>query len=116
MVCKNDILLTNYFANNELDEGDYVARLNPRTKKCHVCKISENSCIYKKTTIITAICKNLYYEIGDGQDKLLNLNRASEVDWDQIISRQQNNMITYIIYNELSIEEIELIINIVSDN
>ena len=38
IVCKNDILLTNYFANSELDEGDYVARYNPRTKKCHLCK------------------------------------------------------------------------------
>ncbi|KAL4486478.1 hypothetical protein ABPG72_018432 [Tetrahymena utriculariae] len=86
---------------------NYEWRWNKETKSCSLCLKNQASCVYRKETDIYVTCRSITDALGSGvQSDPLNLQRASDAQWDSLIVNQTEFKKALVYMNELGVREI----------
>ncbi|KAL4487986.1 hypothetical protein ABPG72_009324 [Tetrahymena utriculariae] len=111
--CKDNFPIPQIIEQNERSNYKWV--YDSQRQKCILCLKTDQGCTYQIVTRqIYGTCSSNQDSIGDGtKDNPLNIQRSSEINWDQIIINQQDFTKYLVFYNEMSIEfiDVQLIIN-----
>ncbi|EAR93313.2 transmembrane protein, putative (macronuclear) [Tetrahymena thermophila SB210] len=107
-VCKPNLTIPQIIPQGE--QKNYEWRFDSYRERCVLCNKLDQGCTYElKVRQIYAICGNIRDSIGSGtiQDPL-NIQRSSEINWNQLIINQSDIAKYYIFYNEMSVEFMDI--------
>ncbi|KAL4468245.1 hypothetical protein ABPG73_014167 [Tetrahymena malaccensis] len=96
---------------------NYEWRWNQETKSCSLCLKNQTSCVYRKETNLFVTCKSITDTLGSGTlPDPLNLQRASDAQWDSLILNQTEFKKALVYMNELGVREILVNVYILDKN
>ncbi|KAL4499418.1 hypothetical protein ABPG73_008968, partial [Tetrahymena malaccensis] len=111
--CKDNLPIPSIIPLSERSNYKWV--YDSLRQKCLLCLKSDQGCTYQTVTRqIYGVCGSTQDSIGDGtQGNPLNIQRSSEINWDQIIINQEDLTKYLVFYNEMSVEyiDVQIIIN-----
>ncbi|KAL4469597.1 hypothetical protein ABPG74_004850 [Tetrahymena malaccensis] len=111
--CKDNLPIPQIIPLNE--QSQYKWLYDSYRQKCILCMKSDQGCTYQTIKKqIYGFCGSSQDNIGDGsQNQPLNIQRSSEINWDQVIIDKTDLTKYLIFYNEMGVEfiDVELIIN-----